>query len=86
MRHLFDRLVEYNFLKPCRDFLPLSLGRLVEVVSVGVESLMKEANYEQWLVSAPRSSLCKPLQQKDVLAIRVECCELQELSKFINDE
>src|SRR6185295_15805010 len=86
MADLLDWLIENDFIEATSDFFPLPLRGLVEMVSVGVETLVKQANDKQWFVCAPRRSFRDTLQDEYVLSMRIERGELKKLPQLVNDQ
>ena len=82
-RGLFKRRTKNYLFEAPRNLLPFALRRLVQVVRVGIKSLMQKRNDEERFVRAARRCFRQTLQQEDILALRMKSSKLQELSQLI---
>src|ERR1017187_749184 len=86
VRRLLDRLTEDNFFKPSSDLFPLALRRLIQMIGIGIEPLVKETDDEEGLTATTRCSLGETLQKEYILSLRMYRGELQELSEFVQNQ
>src|SRR2546430_221864 len=80
MGDLVERLVEDDFLEAASDFFPFPLRGLGELVGVGAEALVEQAEGEERLAAAAGGDFGQLLEEEDVLALGVEGGEFEELA------
>jgi hypothetical protein len=84
--NLVERLVKNDLLEPLCDLRPLPLSRRGELLRVCVESLVKQSDNKERLVLAAGRDLSQSLKKLDVLLLRVENGEFEELAELIDDQ